>query len=91
MDGDKEIPRINAPFTDEQVEALKAYQAGPLHSYTCDEYHGHDHEVVLVPATDGLICPEDPTHIQTWADATEFTNGLLEAAESFLAQHKHID
>ena len=54
-------PRVEAPWTDEQVENLRRRQAAQwLHPYT-----GPDH-VDLVPSREGWRLP-DGTIFQTWA------------------------
>jgi hypothetical protein len=54
---------IQAPFSDEQVAALNAYQSGGvLHPFTCPN---HSHEA-LTADTDGWSCPACD-YTQTWA------------------------
>lgn len=46
---------IVAPFTDEQVRALKEYQKkGEFHPFTCP-YHS---DVKLKPSKEGWYCPQ---------------------------------
>lgn len=68
---------INAPFTEEQIEALKQHQEnGMIHPYTCDR-KSTDCEVrqtprdfskdgVLIPTTEGWVCP-CKKYTQNWA------------------------
>jgi hypothetical protein len=47
---------IEAPWTDEQVEALNRWQAaGHVHEYTCPNNHAGSR--VLVAKNDGWHCP----------------------------------
>lgn len=59
------------PLSAEEVDLLGVYQASPwVHPLTCNGgvapmEHVHDHEVILRPTVDGLLCPECG-RIQTW-------------------------
>ena len=51
---------IKAPWTQDQVDSLNAYQKSELHhEYTCDKHH------VLVAHENGWICPSC-TYQQNW-------------------------
>lgn len=71
---------IKAPWTQEQVDGLNAYQAAPwVHPFTCGnrdaEGHrehaaavgAHDHGI-LVATKDGWVCPVC-SYTQDWAHA----------------------
>lgn len=66
-DIDLESMRIYAPFSEEQVEQLQAFQDfGSWHAFTC----GNDHPraVNLIPDVDGFACPvADCDYEQAWA------------------------
>jgi hypothetical protein len=57
---------IHAPWTDEQIEGLRAWQeSGMFHDYTC----GRD-GLTLVPTREGWIClAPDCGYTQDWAHA----------------------
>ncbi len=60
---------IYAPWTDDQVAALKRYQTnGRFHPYTCGNRGDHlrDKGGVLVPTKNGWRCPECQ-YVQNWA------------------------
>ena len=69
---------IQAPFTEEQVQAINQYQQeGQFHPFTCgsgkrtDENHKYG-EGILVATTEGLKCPFCD-YKQNWAyDFTEW-------------------
>lgn len=50
-----------APFTEDQIRALKLYQVGPMHPYTCSKC-----SLDLVPIVKGLQCNKCG-FIQKWA------------------------
>jgi hypothetical protein len=55
---------IKAPWTDEQVARLKAWQENNMvHSYTCGNDSKH---ADLIPTRDGWVCP-DCDYKQDWA------------------------
>ena len=58
---------VHAPFTDEQVEALNAFQKlGYFHPFTCG--HDHDGDRILVAANDGWHCVYPGCeYTQNWA------------------------
>lgn len=57
--------QIKAPFTEEQVEKLNAWQKlGFVHEFTCDNNHKGNR--VLVATKDGWKCPSCP-YTQNWA------------------------
>lgn len=59
--------KVYAPWSEEQVLALKARQQdSSLHPYTCPSCH-----VPLVPRTDGWFCPEGKDVVQDWAYADD--------------------
>lgn len=65
--------RIEAPWTDEQIAALEAWQRSPyVHPYTCAHRDGHPHEPeygdhgVLRPTVDGWVCLHCD-YTQNWA------------------------
>jgi hypothetical protein len=64
--------RIFAPFTDEQVNALNAWQENDhVHPFTCARRGQPGHltwKGLLVPTTAGWICP-DCGYVQNWAHA----------------------
>jgi hypothetical protein len=66
-DVDMESMKIYAPFTEEQVDQLQAFQDfGSWHAFTC----GNDHPrpVNLIPDVDGFECPvSDCDYEQAWA------------------------
>lgn len=55
--------KIFAPFTPEQVEALKLWQSsGSFHPFTCCSYDGckrmkQPNEGELIPTEEGWVCP----------------------------------
>lgn len=62
-----------APWTEEQVACLNAYQAhGRYHPFTCPNRSEEGHQErhgdlgVLVATTDGWVCP-DCDYTQDWA------------------------
>jgi hypothetical protein len=56
--------KISAPWTDEQVTNLNAYQQGDVwHPFTCGNDSRHRD---LVATRDGWICP-DCDYTQNWA------------------------
>lgn len=56
----KKTQNVDAPFTDIQVERIKAHQSNPnSHPYTCN--NGHELEV----SEDGLYCL-GCNYLQTW-------------------------
>lgn len=58
--------RIQAPWTEEQVAALAAYQRdGRFHAYTCGNGSSHGGGA-LTPTVDGWVCP-DCSYRQRWA------------------------
>jgi hypothetical protein len=66
--------RIEAPWTPEQVDALNAWQRGPVHSFTCGRRSepGHvqrpDADLgQLVATADGWVCPDGCGYTQQWA------------------------
>ena len=61
-------PRIYAPFTADQVDALNLRQANEmLHPYTCEQWHGEpDQRRNLVATTRGWIC-RYCDYTQNWA------------------------
>ena len=61
------MPRTEAPFTDDQVESLNAYQkAGVMHPFT----HGDGPDKVdLIATRDGWIAAPGGPGVQTWAHA----------------------
>jgi hypothetical protein len=50
---------ITAPFNDEQIAAINAYQKNPFpHALTCCGHNGCErHDKDLLAQTDGLVCP----------------------------------
>ena len=68
---------IKAPFSDEQVKALKEWQAsGVLHPMTCP-----DHDEPLTPTSAGLKCEiVGCVYVQLWAPPITVT-------PSFVQQH----
>jgi hypothetical protein len=55
------VRTIEAPFTDEQMQALQAYQDNPyVHDYCCPERHP------LQVTRDALVCKNCHYH-QVWA------------------------
>ena len=61
-----------APWNDEQIEALEAWQANPqVHPYTCGRDSSH---ASLVPMRGGWRCP-DCDYTQNWALAHEKRGG----------------
>lgn len=56
---------IEAPWTNEQVANLNAWQrAGHVHEFTCPNHH--DGSRVLIATVDGWRCPSC-IYTQTWA------------------------
>ena len=76
--------KIQAPFTDEQVEAMNRYQKSGLHELTCpnDERHAGT-PTPLVATREGWVC-SDPEcdYTQDWAPATAVTD-WSEALQKF--------
>jgi len=72
---------IEAPFTDEQVEAINLYQKnGVFHPYTCggnrtDGKH-LDGEGILVATKEGLKCPYCD-YTQNWVNGDTANKGLI--------------
>ena len=68
-------PRVDAPFSDEQVENLNRIQKfGMFHGFTCGKEHGDPR--LLTATRLGWVCQhEGCTYTQTWAhkSMTEFT------------------
>lgn len=64
-------PRIHPPWSDDQVEALNAYQAsGRFHPFTCGGEHANErYSPDLVATTDGWVCPQRCGYTQDWAHA----------------------
>lgn len=62
---------IKAPWTQEQVDGLNAYQAAPwVHPFTCGNKHGdHGDENVLVATPEGWRCLSCD-YTQDWAHAS---------------------
>lgn len=61
-------PRVHAPFTADQVEALRQHQADESrHPLTCPNNEGHcsDADRVLIPTAEGLVCGCG-AYRQTW-------------------------
>lgn len=59
--------KIHAPWDEETVRRLNAYQAsGAGHPYTCDRTHSSDPEAVLVATPGGWACPHC-NYEQGWA------------------------
>lgn len=69
------MKRVDAPFTDQQVENLNRIQKfGMFHGFTCGKEHGDPRMLVATKA--GWVCPhEGCDYTQTWAHASmaEFT------------------
>lgn len=71
------MTKINAPFTNEQVDNLNRFQRfGIFHPFTCgnDDHEGNDR--TLVATTEGWVCPKDGCgYTQKWAHGfmSEFT------------------
>lgn len=58
------LDKIEAPFTEQQVKGLNAYQeAGHFHPFTCGNDSRHRD---LVATTGGWVCP-DCDYTQKWA------------------------
>jgi len=56
--------QVSAPFTDDQVDSLNAFQAfGASHPFTCG---GDNCREVLRATSDGWVCPKCG-HRQDWA------------------------
>lgn len=68
MSIDAHLAKIEAPFTDEQVEGLNWYQTkAPMHPFTCGRRDiGHPSEAVLRATNDGWVC-DYCTYTQDWA------------------------
>lgn len=66
-------PPLRAPFTDEQVAILNAYQQrDDVHPYTCEAWHGEPAERRnLVATKDGWRC-RHCTYRQDWAHSIHF-------------------
>ena len=90
------MDKIKAPFTQEQVDGLNAYQkAGIFHEYTC----GNEHEGnrILVATVNGLRCPTCDYN-QVWAydtrpkidDLMQFNTPVLAAYGCPSAEWKEI-
>jgi hypothetical protein len=62
--------KITAPWDEEQVDALNAYQAsGAMHPFTCgNRPHPGNAEAVLVATPEGWVC-RDCDYTQDWAHA----------------------
>lgn len=68
---------INAPWTDEQVRALNAFQErGRFHPFTCGAEH-HRSSPVLTATPDGWRCPDpECSYTQDWALQAMIDMGL---------------
>ncbi len=83
---------IRAPFTDEQIEALKTFQmADYMHPFTCENNHSTPYvkfDNRLVPTREGWICPhcaytQDWAHdwmLETWAAAPAVSSDEIDTA-----------
>jgi ssDNA-binding Zn-finger/Zn-ribbon topoisomerase 1 len=61
------MKRIDAPWTDAQVEALNLFQmADYFHPFTCPHDHGDQQDRVLRATPAGWVCPHCD-YTQTWA------------------------
>lgn len=61
------LPRLDAPWNDEQVASLNGYQrAGYVHPFT---YGEGEEKVDLVATRDGWIARDGGPVVQTWAHA----------------------
>jgi hypothetical protein len=63
------MAQLQAPWTEEQVEALNHNQhSGVMHEYTCPHHHRKYEDRVLVATKDGWICPQRSCdYRQNWA------------------------
>lgn len=63
------LKRIEAPWTDDQVEALNRFQmADHFHPFTCPYNHGSKAERILHATPDGWVCPHVRCeYTQKWA------------------------
>ena len=65
---------IKAPWTDEQVEGLNAFQhSGVLHEFTCGKRDNHKGEGLLRATNDGWVCDECD-YTQNWAHAFQVSD-----------------
>jgi hypothetical protein len=70
--------RVEAPWNEEQVNALNAYQRnGRFHPFTCPHAHESDRE--LIATRDGWICRRC-NYTQTWTLAAAIVWGAQSAA-----------
>ena len=72
----RKLPLVQAPWTEEQVEALAAFQAGTTHPYRCDSCAES-----LLPEADGLNCATCGFR-QTYARRKSITAGAKFLSES---------
>jgi len=71
------VAKLVAPWTEEQVEALRAWQArDDVHPYTAAE-RWNGLEVVLIPTREGWRETIDGPVVQDWAH--DFSAGLSKA------------
>lgn len=72
--------RIEAPFSDEQVQQLNRYQSlGFMHPFTCANEHGGAD--VLQATPEGWQCPSC-AYTQSWAHAFMADRHALDAGEA---------
>jgi len=76
------MDKITAPFSDDQVNALNAFQAaGFVHPFTCCSHEGCDrqkqeNEGTLIATTNGWVCPCGK-YTQDWAHSSMADTNLL--------------
>lgn len=75
-----ETEKVTAPFTEEQVRNLNAFQfTMNLHPFTCGTNSRHNGGR-LIARTEGWFCP-DCDHTQDWAHAAMADGSWAKAAE----------
>lgn len=74
---------LEAPWSEEVVEALNAFQdSGVMHPYTCPEC-GH----MLVATHNGWICLHDE-YLQTWAHPFTADQEWVARQKEWVEQHR---
>lgn len=81
------MKRIDAPFSDQQVENLNRFQKfGMFHGFTCGKEHGDPRTLVATNA--GWVCSHDGCdYTQKWAHASmaDFTKDEEDRLRSIYA------
>jgi hypothetical protein len=72
---------VEAPWTDEQVENLRQFQASPrVHPFTHDECAVDEHgQRSLIPTRDGWVAHEGGPVVQDWAWSAMLDGSMLKS------------